>query len=168
MQILSFHFGFSRSGQSVGASFALTIRVLLSQQEIQWRKGHTLISQLVAAGEFPVGIVYAHRIEAMKKASALLEWVKTSNPIFVALSPTGLATKAPHPNAGKLLLDFILSRESQQQLRAAYRLSGRMDIEPLAPEMHYSKLKLAAIDPKVSRRHQLPREGLSRDLFSLR
>ena len=108
-----------------------------------------MISQLIAAGEFPIGIVYAHRIESMKKAGAPVEWSKTSNPIFVALSPTGLAAKAPHPNAGKLLLDFMLSYESQQQLRSANRLSGRLDVEPLVPEMHHSKLKLAAIDPKV-------------------
>lgn len=141
---------FGASLEVWGRERALKFHRALAQHEIQWRKGHTLISQLIAAGEFPIGIVYAHRIEAMKRASAPLEWVKTSDPIFVALSPTGLAAKAPHPNAGKLLLDFMLSHESQQQLRAAYRLSGRMDIEPLAPEMHYSKLKLAAIDPKVS------------------
>ena len=133
-----------------GRERALKYHRALAQQEVQWRKGHTLISQLIAAGEFPVGIVYAHRIESMKKAGAPVEWAKTSNPIFVALSPTGLAAKAPHPNAGKLLLDFMLSYESQQQLRSANRLSGRLDIEPLVPEMHHSKLKLAAIDPKVS------------------
>ena len=133
-----------------GRERALKYHRALAQQEVQWRKGHTLISQLIAAGEFPIGIVYAHRIESMKKAGAPVEWAKTSNPIFVALSPTGLAAKAPHPNAGKLLLDFMLSYESQQQLRSANRLSGRVDIEPLVPEMHHSKLKLAAIDPKVS------------------
>jgi len=133
-----------------GRERALKYHRALARQEIQWRKGHTLISQLIAAGEFPIGIVYAHRIESMKKAGAPIEWAKTSNPIFVALSPTGLAAKAPHPNAGKLLLDFMLSFESQQQLRSANRLSGRVDIEPLVPEMHQSKLKLAAIDPKVS------------------
>ena len=133
-----------------GRERALKYHRALGQQQVQWRKGHTLISQLIAAGEFPIGIVYAHRIESMKKAGAPVEWAKTSNPIFVALSPTGLAAKAPHPNAGKLLLDFMLSYESQQQLRSANRLSGRIDIDPLVPEMHHSKLKLVAIDPKVS------------------
>jgi len=34
----------------------------LTKQGIQWRKGHTLIAQLMAAGEFPLGVVYAtHR-----------------------------------------------------------------------------------------------------------
>ena len=133
-----------------GRERALKYHRALAQQQIHWHKGHTLISQLIAAGEFPVGIVYAHRIESMKKAGAPIDWVKTVNPVFVALSPAGLAAKAPHPNAGKLLLDFILSYESQQQLRSANRLSGRADIEPLVPEMHHSKLKLAAIDPKVT------------------
>jgi len=133
-----------------GRERALKYHRALAQQQIHWRKGHTLISQLITAGEFPIGIVYAHRIESMKKAGAPIDWVKTVNPVFVALSPAGLAAKAPHPNAGKLLLDFILSYESQQQLRSANRLSGRADIEPLVPEMHHSKLKLAAIDPKVT------------------
>ena len=74
----------------------------LAQQQINWRKGHTLISQLIAAGEFPLGILYAHRVESMKKAGAPIEWVKTTNPVFVSQSPVGLAAKAPHPNAAKL------------------------------------------------------------------
>jgi len=122
----------------------------LAQHQIHWRKGHTLISQLIAAGEFPLGIVYAHRIESMKKAGAPIEWIKTVNPVFVAISPVGLSAKAPHPNAARLLLDFMLSKDSQQFLRNSNRLSGRSDIEPLVPEMHHSKLKLTAIDPQIA------------------
>lgn len=70
-----------------------------------------MISQLMAAGEFPLGIVYAHRIESMKKAGAPVEWIKTADPIFVTLSPVAVAAKARHPNAAKLLMDFILSKE---------------------------------------------------------
>ena len=121
----------------------------LAKQGVQWNRGHTMISQLMAAGEFPLGIVYAHRIESMKKAGAPVEWVKTADPIFVTLSPVAVAAKARHPNAAKLLMDFILSKEAQLVLRNANRSSGRLDVEPLVPEMHPSKLKLAAIDPSV-------------------
>ena len=55
----------------------------LAKQNIQWRKGHTLIAQLMAAGEFPLGVVYAHRIEEMKQRGAPVEWVNTVNPIVV-------------------------------------------------------------------------------------
>ena len=121
----------------------------LAKQDIRWNRGHTMVSQLMAAGEFPLGIVYAHRIESMKKSGAPIEWVKTSDPVFVNLSPVAVAAKAHHPNAAKLLMDFILSKEAQLVLRDANRSTGRLDVEPLVPEMHPGKLKIAAIDPSV-------------------
>ena len=122
----------------------------LTKQEVHWNRGHTMISQLMAAGEFPLGIVYAHRIESMKKSGAPVEWVKTADPVFVSLSPVAVAAKARHPNSAKLLMDFLLSSEAQLVLRNANRLSGRLDIEPLVPEMHPSKIKIAPIDPTVA------------------
>jgi iron(III) transport system substrate-binding protein len=132
-----------------GKEKALKFHRVLAKQGVQWNRGHTMISQLMAAGEFPLGIVYAHRIESMKKAGAPVEWVKTADPVFVTLSLVAVAAKARHPNAAKLLMDFILSREAQLVLRNANRSSGGLDVEPLVPEMHPSKLKLAAIDPSV-------------------
>src|SRR6266498_2495562 len=61
----------------------------LAKQNIQWRKGHTLIAQLMAAGEFPLGVVYAHRIEEMKQRGAPVEWVNTVNPIVVTVNAAG-------------------------------------------------------------------------------
>jgi iron(III) transport system substrate-binding protein len=121
----------------------------LAKQGVHWNRGHTMISQLMAAGEFPLGIVYAHRVESMKKSGAPIEWVKTADPVFVTLSPVAVAAKARNPNAAKLLMDFVLSREAQLMLRNANRSSGRSDVEPLVPEMHPSRLKIAAIDPSV-------------------
>src|ERR1043166_576842 len=132
-----------------GAEKAQRFHRALAKQAPQWNKGHTLISQLMAAGEFPLGIVYAHRVESMKKSGAPIDWIKTSDPVFVSLSPVAVAAKAHNPNAAKLLLDFVLSKEAQLMLRNSNRLSGRLDIEPLVAEMHPSKLKMAAIDPSV-------------------
>ena len=127
----------------------------LAKQGVHWNRGHTMISQLMAAGEFPLGIVYAHRVESMKKSGAPIEWVKTADPVFVILAPVAVAAKARNPNAAKLLMDFVLSREAQLVLRNANRLSGRLDVEPLVPEMHPSKLKIAPIDPSVG--EELPK-----------
>jgi len=121
----------------------------LAKQGVHWNRGHTMVSQLMAAGEFPLGIVYAHRVESMKKSGAPIEWVKTADPVFVNMSPVAVAAKAHHPNAAKLLMDFILSKEAQLVLRSANRSTGRLDVEPLVPEMNPSKLKIAAIDPSV-------------------
>ena len=141
---------FAALGDAWGRERALKFHRALAQQQIHWRKGHTLISQLIAAGEFPVGIVYAHRAESMKKSGAPIEWVKTTNPVLATLTPAALATKAPHPNAAKLLIDFLLSKEAQQMLVAANRVSGRTDVEPIVPEMHPNRLKLQTIDPRIA------------------
>jgi iron(III) transport system substrate-binding protein len=122
----------------------------LAKQGVHWNRGHTMIAQLMAAGEFPLGIVYAHRVESMKKSGAPIEWVKSADPVFATLSPVAVAAKARNPNAAKLLMDFVLSREAQLVLRNANRLSGRSDVEPLVAEMHPSKLKIAAIDPSIA------------------
>jgi ABC-type Fe3+ transport system substrate-binding protein len=100
-----------------------------------------MISQLIAAGEFPIGISYAHRVESMKKAGMPIEWVKTTDPIFVNVSLVAVAAKARNPNSAKLLMDFVLSREDQLILRNLTRVSGRTDVEPLVPEMNPRQIK---------------------------
>jgi iron(III) transport system substrate-binding protein len=114
----------------------------MAKQSIQWRKGHTLIAQLMAAGEFPLGVVYAHRVEEMKQRGAPIEWVSTVNPIVVTVNAAGLSTKPQHPNTAKLFYDFLMSRPAQQRLRALRRIPARPDIEPFSPRMEQSKLKL--------------------------
>ena len=122
----------------------------LAQQQIHWNRGHTMVAQLMAAGEFPLGIVYAHRVESMKKSGAPIDWAKTSDPVFVTISPVAVSAKARNPNAARLLMDFVLSKEGQTILRGANRISGRLDIEPLVPDMNPAKLKLFAIDSGVA------------------
>ena len=121
----------------------------LAKQEIQWRKGHTLIAQLMAAGEFPLGVIYAHRIEEMKQRGAPIEWVNTVNPVVATLNSAGLSPKPPHPNASRLFIDFLLSKPAQQRLRTLRRIPARSDVEPLSPRMEQSKLKIT-IAPRES------------------
>jgi len=114
----------------------------LAKQNIEWRKGHTLITQMMAAGEFPLSIVYAHRTEGMKQKGAPVEWVSTVNPIVVTLNSAGLSPKPAHPNVARLFIDFILSKPAQQHLRSLSRIPARADVEPPSPRMEQSKLKL--------------------------
>lgn len=115
----------------------------IAKQDIQWRKGHTLIAQLMSAGEFSVGVIYAHRTEEMKQRGAPIEWVNTVNPLVVTLNSAALSIKPAHPNVAKLFVDFILSKPAQQRLRALRRIPARNDVEPFSPRMEQSKLKLA-------------------------
>jgi iron(III) transport system substrate-binding protein len=126
----------------------------LAKQEIQWRKGHTLIAQLMAAKEFPVSIVYANQIEAMKKKGAPVEWVNTLDPIVVGINGIGLSAKLNHPESAKLFVDFVLSKAGQEIVRSVNLIPGRSDVAPPSPAMDQKKLKLRAVPADVETRYK--------------
>ena len=118
----------------------------LAKQDIQLRSGQTLIAQLMAAGEFHMGMALAHRIERMKEQGAPVEWVTTLDPITVSLHPIGVAAKAPHPSSAKLFIDFVLSKEGQQLVLAIGRTPSRPGIDT---RMQAKNLKLFPIPPAL-------------------
>jgi len=119
----------------------------LAKQNPTFRNGHSLIAELLAAGEFPTALVYAHRVESMKKKGAPIEWISTTKPIVAEMRIAGISAKTKRPNAAKLFLDFMLSREGQQVLRSLGRVVGRQDLEPLVPALDPSKLALYPASP---------------------
>jgi iron(III) transport system substrate-binding protein len=126
----------------------------LAQQRIQWRKGHSLMAQLMAAKEFPLAVVYAHRIEEIQKKRAPVEWVNTLDPIVVGINGIGLSSKPNNPDAAKLFVDFVLSKEGQEVIRSLGRIPARSDVAPPSPKMDQKKLKLRAVPADAETRYK--------------
>ena len=122
----------------------------LAKQDIQLRSGQSLIAQLLAAGEFPMGVALAHRIEKMKEQGAPVEWVTTFDPITASLHPIAVAAKAQHPHAAKLFIDFLLSKEGQQLVLAIGRTPSRPGIDT---KMQAKNLKLFPIPPELGEQY---------------
>jgi len=107
----------------------------LAAQGLRMQAGHTLLTQLVAAGEIPLGIaMYGHRVEQMKRQGAPLEWVGLM-PVVLNLHPVALSARAPHPNAGKVLIDFLLSQEAAKMIQGFHRIPDRVDVPPDPPSL---------------------------------
>ena len=64
--------------------------------------------------------------------------------------PLALAAKARNPNAGKLLIDFLLSREGQLHLRKFYRIPSRADLEPISAKLDPKQLQLLPLSPALA------------------
>ena len=106
-----------------------------AQQQPQARTGRTLIAQLVAAGEFKASVtVYSQSYEILKGSGAPVEWVAL-DPVYASVHPTGIAAKAPHPNAARLLMDFLLSKKGQEIIRSLRRIPDRTDTPPDPPRL---------------------------------
>lgn len=121
----------SGMGKEKGLSF---MRALAAQQP-QLRTGRTLLAQLVAAGEFNGTLTaYMHNFDTLKASEAPVEWVPLA-PSFANLHPVGLSAKSPHPNAGKLFIDFMLSQKGQEVVRSLRRIPDRTDTPPDPPTL---------------------------------
>ena len=84
-------------------------RKIVATNGMSLRKGHTLLANLVVAGEVPLALdVYGYRVTALKARGAPVDGVLL--PPGFAL-PTGIAVfaKSPHPNAAALFMDFYLT-----------------------------------------------------------
>lgn len=100
----------------------------LGGQKIQFRTGRTLNIQFVAAGETSLGIaLYLHLGKAMKEKGAPIDWVMLE-PAVANLHPVALSAKAPHPNAGKLFIRHLLSKEPQEYFASNGQLPSRKDV----------------------------------------
>ncbi|HET7363492.1 MAG TPA: substrate-binding domain-containing protein, partial [Burkholderiales bacterium] len=119
----------------------------LSRQKPQQRRGHSLLTRLLVAGDFPLAVVHAGEIEKEKQDGAPVEWVRTLDPIITSPSQVAISAKAPHPAAARLLVDFLLSREGQRVIESRGRVPARIDLAPSADgslKVHYVDARLAA------------------------
>jgi iron(III) transport system substrate-binding protein len=119
----------------------------LSRQKPQQRRGHSLLSKLLVAGDFPLALVHASEVEQEKQNGAPVDWVRTLDPVITSPSQVGISARAPHPAAARLFVDFLLSKEGQAAIRSRGRVPARTDLGGTAPsdglKVHYVSPRLA-------------------------
>jgi iron(III) transport system substrate-binding protein len=108
-------------------------RKLAAQQPVVMR-GNTNRVQLAVAGEYSLIIAYAPTIQRETSKGGPIDWVPLE-PVPVQVNPVMIAAHAPHPNAAKLFMDFVLSAEGQKMLVKFRRIPVREDVEPDPPRL---------------------------------
>ena len=106
----------------------------LAAQEPVVMRGNTNRVQLAMAGEYPLIVAYAPTIQRETSLGHPIDWVPLE-PVPVQVNPMMLAAKAPHPNAGRLFINFLLSKEGQKMLVDFRRIPVREDIDPDPPRL---------------------------------
>jgi len=106
----------------------------LAAQEPVPKESTSLMVQLLSAGEMPIAIGSAHLYELFGRKGAPVDWVALE-PAVVRVVPAMLGAKARHPNAAKLMYDFLIGREGQEIIRSFNRPSVRRDVLPDPPRL---------------------------------
>jgi iron(III) transport system substrate-binding protein len=100
----------------------------LSQQDLRRVEGFNHMTNLLAAGEFPLAVfTQVSKIDDLKEKGAPIDWL-SSSPTFSTIATIGLAGKPSHPAAARLLFDFFISVEGQQALVRAGKIPLRGDV----------------------------------------
>jgi len=120
----------------------------LARQNPQLRRGHSLLTQLLVAGDFPLALVHAAEVDEARRAGAPVDWVRTLDPIVTSTSQVAVSARAPHPNAARLFVDLLLSAEGQALIRDRGRVPARDD---LARGPASAPLKLHYVNPQLAR-----------------
>jgi iron(III) transport system substrate-binding protein len=122
-----------------------------AQQEQRFYRGSRLRIQLVAAGEAPLTIAYGSHAADYIAKGAPIGWVALE-PVIFNVNSISLAKRAPHPNAAKLFIDFLFSKEAHLKLRAISHIPSRVDVDPDPPELFKGFRRLFAFNdsPNIS------------------
>lgn len=91
--------------------------------------GHTLMTELLAAGEFSVAASpYLHRIRQLQGDGAPLEWEPAVEPLIARPNGVAIHAAAEHPAAAQLFLEFLLT-DAQDMLLELDRQPASSDVE---------------------------------------
>ncbi len=103
-------------------------RDIVATNGISVRKGHTLLNNLVAAGEVPLALtIYISAAEQTKRKGAPLDWFVIP-PAIARPNSEGVSRNAPHPHAAVLFFDFLIG-EAQSILASRQFVPASRKIE---------------------------------------
>lgn len=118
-------------------------RDIVAKNGISVRKGHTLLTNLVASGEIPLALtVYNYKAEQLKQKKAPLEWFYIA-PAIARPNGVGMAKQSPNPHSAALFFDFMLGDGQKLLLERDFVPTSTKVETPL------NKLPIKFVDPKV-------------------
>jgi iron(III) transport system substrate-binding protein len=98
-------------GESGGKAY---LQKLKAQNIAKSTASNRQLLDLVIAGEYPIALhIFNHHAHISKTAGAPVDW-QALEPVTATLNTIALASRAPHPHASMLFLDFILSERGQK------------------------------------------------------
>jgi len=105
-------------------------------------RGHTLLVNLVAAGEIPIGInAYHEHVEQAKERGAPVDYVFMEPVIAMPLS-VAVVRNAPHPHAAALFMDFLLN-DAQALIADQWMIPTNTNYHSKANETGFNILDVA-------------------------
>lgn len=122
------------------------------------------IVDMLARQDYPIGLqVMVHHTVMAQREGKKVNWVRME-PLTATGNAIGIVRGAPHPNAARLMVDFILSESGQKLLKAADHIPSNRLVESGFPEL--DDVKVRFISPVQAARHGARWNAVLKELFN--
>ncbi|MGV6873558.1 ABC transporter substrate-binding protein [Pseudochelatococcus sp. B33] len=122
----------SEMGEEKGMAY---LRDLAQQNVAGLSASARQVLDQVIAGEYAIALnIFNHHTVISANKGVPVMWIPMQ-PALVFLSYISLTKDAPHPNAGKLFMEFLISEEGQKLYREADYLPVHPNVEPKDPSL---------------------------------
>jgi len=136
---------FAAVARAMGEEKGLAYFRKLAAMRPQVRSGHTLMTELVSAGEIPLCLtLYNQAVDKLKEKGAPIEW-RALQPAFGRADGIAVAKRAPHPHAALLFADFVLSPEGQRIIKERARVPVNRKVDSGFDQSVFRIIDLAAL-----------------------
>jgi iron(III) transport system substrate-binding protein len=113
-------------GETAGLKF---FRDLVAANGISVHNGHSLLNNMVAAGEVPLALTdYNYMPQQAKQKGAPIDWF-VIEPAIARANGIAVAAHAPHPYAATLFDEFVLSEDMQRALSKSGYVPTNKNVE---------------------------------------
>jgi iron(III) transport system substrate-binding protein len=143
------------------------LRELAQQKVVNVGSAAREVLDQVIAGEYLLALqIFNHHTVISAQKGAPVDWIKME-PVTGTLSVISVHQHAPHPNAAKLLVDFIISREGQEIFRDAQYLPADPTVAALTPTLKpdAGKFRTQFFTPEQTEDHMVKWKKVYDDLF---
>jgi iron(III) transport system substrate-binding protein len=111
------------------------LRALAKQDIIPVPMAIRAVLDRVIAGEYAMGLeMNGTHVHISASKGAPIAWVPL-DPVTLTLQAGGITAKAPHPNAARLFLDFMISRAGQEVFRERDYIPMHPDVAAKNPQL---------------------------------
>jgi ABC-type Fe3+ transport system substrate-binding protein len=152
-------------GEQNGINF---LRALSKQSIVSLDATNRAILDQVILGEYAISLnAFNHHAVLSAQKGAPVAWLKLE-PISGLMHSVGLTRNAPHPNAGKLLIDFLTSEDGQRTLAEVEYLPAMPSVAAKTPEVkpEAGGFKANMLAPDTVTRNQDRWIAITKELFN--
>lgn len=151
-------------GEEKGMAY---LRKLSKQEMINIKASARKVLDQAITGEYPIALqIFNHHTVISSAKGAPVAWFPME-PVTNVVSTLGLIKGGPHPNAGKLLIEFLLSVEGQKVFQQANYLPALPSVPAKEPSLKPKEggFKVNVMGQKFVKSHLSKWRKIQNDLF---